>query len=210
MNFSFDYVDRKTLIDVLDDINVIRPRISTVTKSRLVGLIGDSWETKDLIDEFNFASSAGFSMEEEKREELSYDEYMNKIINDDLPDVSNITESSDPFDSFFDPGGETGILNTLGEMRLKYQPAILWDRIENFKYNVIARCCMDIKMISKRSIAFVYKQTGSMNLVYSLVCMYDILFTNMDVKSPPYTQVVLYNDFLSKFDLLDELQMNLT
>jgi len=206
INFSFDYVDRKDLISILDDIIVPKPRISTVTKKRLSGLIGDGWEVKSLVDEFAFANSAGFISEEDKQPEMSYDEYMNKIINTEPPNIDEHTGiEDDPFDGFFDPGGETGMLNTLGEVKIRYQPAILWDRVENFKYNVIARCCMDIKMISKRAIGFVYKQTNSKYLVYALVYMYDILFTNQDVRSPPYTQVILFNDFLEKFNLMDEL-----
>ena len=196
---EFDFADVPSEIstDILNDLIVPRPKISDVTKERLSGLISQDWETKGLTDYFDDTDEKYTDeniIDTLTKTELTFDDIKSII---DLP-------TSDVYDSYIDPSINWDLINNLPTVRAKFQPQKILDRVLNCKYHFIARSCVDPRILSKSVIKAVYKQTGNLHIVYSLVYLYDKIYTLTSASSPASVDVSIKSHFARKFKLNDE------
>jgi hypothetical protein len=195
--FDYDNVDPNVMIDMINDLEVRRPKISDVTKDRLKGLISPDWETKGMTDYFD--------NNDEKYED---EDVMNLLMEttltaDDIKEIIHLPEI-DVYDSFIDPSLNWDAINNLPTIRAKFLPQRILDRVLFCKYHFITRACIDPRLLSKSVIKSIYKQTGNMNLVYSLVYIYDKLFTLSNHPSPTLSGGNMRTRFANKFKLNEE------
>jgi hypothetical protein len=201
MDFDFANLPRSEMINILNDIDVNRPKISDVTKTRLKGLISPDWEIKNEIDYFDDVDEK-YSDESIMELLTSGDFTQNEM--DEL-NMSFIISEKDPiYDDFLAVGFDWELINNLPTVKAMYQPQKILNRFLYCKYHFISRSCLDPIHLSKESIKTIYKQTGSKNLIYSLVYLYDKLFTNRSTPSPSYMGLEVYKEFLIKFNINQE------
>jgi len=195
--FDFADVNPDVLVEILDDLDVKRPKISDITKERLAGLISNDWEVKGMVDYFDDA-------EDKYTDENIMGLLMNtELTADDIKELIDLPER-DIYDDFMDPNTNWDLINNLPTIRAKFQPQKILDRVLFCKYHFIARSCMDPRSLSKSSIKAIYKQTGNLNIVYSLVYLYDRLYTMSSNPSPSMIDVSIRSKFSAKFKLNDE------
>jgi len=192
--FDFADVNPDRIIDLLNDLDVKRPKISEVTKERLQGLISSEWETKTVTDHFDEADSKFIE------EDIYSNLRETTLVYDDIKSIIDLPES-DIYDTYINPDMTWDLINNLPTVKAKYQPQKILDRVIYCKYHFIARSCIDPRMLSKSSIKAVYKQTGNMNIVYSLIYLYDKLYTNATNPSPSMIDVSIRSTFAKKFGL---------
>jgi len=169
-HFSYDNIDQDVMCSLLDDTEVERPKLNKITKTKLNQLIGSEWEITTSI----------ISDEDEK--------YTNESSDDDLADIFGSLISEDVIanleindsmmdfgsqDIYFDPSLTMELVESLQEIRIKYEPALIWERLENMKYNLIARSAINIELVSKNNIVRIWQETRSKGLFRSLVHIYD-------------------------------------
>jgi len=190
--FDFADVNPDIIVDILNDLNVKRPKISDITKERLSGLISKDWETKGMTDYFE-------DMDEKFESENMYNLLLETTLTyDDVKELITMPEP-DVYDDFLDPTITWDVINNLPRIRAKFQPQKILERVLYCKYHFIARSCIDPRTISKSSIKAVYKQTRDMNIVYSLVYLYDKLYTTQNDRSPMMIEVAIRSSFAKKF-----------
>jgi len=169
-HFSYDNINQDVMCSLLDDTEVERPKLNKITKTKLNQLIGSEWEITTSI----------ISDEDEK--------YTNESSDDDLADIFGSLISEDVIanleindsmmdfgsqDIYFDPSLTMELVESLQEIRIKYEPALIWERLENMKYNLIARSAINIELVSKNNIVRIWQETRSKGLFRSLVHIYD-------------------------------------
>jgi len=196
-HFDFDHLDYDTQLKLLDDLDVPRPRVSEVTKKRLQGLISGSWETKGMSEYFDESED---KFEEEKMMNLLRE----TKVDESALDFLNEEVSDDPYDLFLFGDDQIGLINNLPTVKAKYQTQKIWDRVLFCKYHLITRCCIDPRSLSKTAMIMIYKQTSNINIIYSLVYVYDKLYTLNDAPSPQFVSYYMDEKFLNKFDLRGE------
>ena len=195
--FDFADVNPDVLVEILDDLDVKRPKISDITKERLAGLISNDWEVKGMVDYFD-------DTDDKYTDENIMGLLMNtELTADDIKELIELPER-DVYDDFMDPNTNWDLINNLPTVRAKFQPQKILDRVLFCKYHFIARSCMDPRSLSKSSIKAIYKQTGNLNIVYSLVYLYDRLYTMSSNPSPSMIDVSIRSKFSAKFKLNDE------
>ena len=195
--FDFADVNPDVLVDILDDLEVKRPKISDITKERLSGLISSDWEVKGMVDYFD-------DTEDKYTDENIMGLLMHtELTADDIKELITLPDR-DVYDDFMDPTVNWDLINNLPTVRAKFQPQKILDRVLFCKYHFIARSCMDPRSLSKSSIKAIYKQTGNLNIVYSLVYLYDRLYTMTSNPSPSMIDVSIRSKFSAKFGLNDE------
>jgi len=195
--FDFANVHPDILVDIIDDLEVKRPKISDITKDRLTGLISNDWDVKGMTDYFD-------DTDEKYTDENIMGLLMNtELTSDDIKEIVSLP-TRDVYDDFMDPSMNWDLINNLPTVRAKFQPQKILDRVLNCKYHFIARSCMDPRSLSKSSIKAIYKQTGNINLVYSLVYLYDKLYTMSGNPSPAMIDISIRSKFANKFRLNDE------
>jgi len=190
VNFSYDSLPTRLMIDILDDLKVDRPKIADISKQRLGSLVQD-WDVKAFGDILGD--------EEEYVDEL-YDQFIEDIKNEptDL-DFEKIFES-DPYDIFLDPNLDIGLTGMLPLKVSKFQPVRILDRILNAKYQLIARSCTDITLLSKYVITKIYKATNNnVDIARSLIYMYDKMYSSTDTPSPSGVTIIIEPKFVEKF-----------
>jgi hypothetical protein len=196
-NFSFDYINKETCLDILQDLNVNRPRISAITKSRLSGIVDRDWPEKNWNDQMIETETQ--VIEEKMNPQFDMTEFMDADIDETF--LENMDFEIDQFDDYLDPDIDLNIMSALSMTRIKFQPAIIWERFLSIKYNLIARSCVDLQALSKDTIRWVYAMTKNKGIAYSLIYMYDKIYVSEDMRSPPYSSIVIFNNFLDKFNL---------
>jgi len=201
-NFSFDYLRYQDMLDLLTDLDVTKPKITKVTYQRLKGLIDNSWQIKGEADVMADVEEAKFMEVFDPREMI--DELKAVPIEDLILAQSQLDTDVSIYDQLLNPEFDFNLISSLSVVRTKFQPAILWERILNLKYNLIARCCMPINMICRQSIKMVYSHTLRKELVYSLIYVYDKLFTNLKSLSPSSIGVQMNPEFVEKFNLASD------
>jgi hypothetical protein len=200
MDFDFSHLSRNDMLDVLNDIDVQRPKISDITKERLKGLISKDWESKKPEDYFD-------DVEEKFVEEDIMEKMMDfSFTEGELSDLcKSLTVSEDPiYDDFLNLGFNWDVINNLPTVKAMYQPQKILNRFLYCKYHLIARSCIDTVNLSKISISTIYKQTGCKSLVYALVYLYDKIYTHRDNPSPLFVGIEVDSNFLKKFNINQE------
>jgi hypothetical protein len=196
---EFDFADLHpdVITDILDDLVVRRPKVSDITKERLSGLISPDWETKGMTDYFE-------DVDEKFEDEGIMSQLMETTLTlDDMKSIIDISVD-DVYDSFINPDINLELINNLPTVKALYQPQKILERVLHCKYHFIARSCIDPRTLSKSSIKAVYKQTGNMHIVYSLVYLYDKLYTTTFNPSPIIIDVSIRTNFARKFGLNDD------
>jgi hypothetical protein len=198
-NFSFDYVPREKCLEVISDLKVDKPKVSKTTKERLNKLIGEDWPEKDWSDEM--LESKIVPVEEEIIN--PHDTFLD-LLNVDISEIdltNALTSDVESFEDYFNPDIDINLINSLSTTMIKFQPAILWDRFINVKYSLIARSCVDLHHLSQGAIRWILKVTKSKEIAYSLIYMYDKMYSTTDIVSPRVINVNAHEDFLDKFNL---------
>jgi hypothetical protein len=191
VNFSYQHISSQTMINLLDDLDVERPKITSITQERLRGVISSDWKVKDFNDVFNEADD----FIDEKID------YMDELLNTDLTqeELSSILTPDDPYDYFLNPTMDIGLITSLPIVSTKYQPQRILERVLACKYQLIARSCVDIRSISKAAIRSIYKITKNRNIVISLIYMYDLMYSTIETISPVDVSININSYFSEKF-----------
>jgi hypothetical protein len=202
MNFEFNQLTPKQMIDILDDLEVKKPKISQSTKDRLIRIIADDWEIKGEEDFFR-----------ERDDEFESEQIMDDLIETE-PDITGLelgdTKTEDIYDELMDPNFSWDLITTLPTVKMKYQPQRILDRVIHAKYNLIALSSIDPASLSENLIRLVYRATHSKNLVYSLVYLYDKIYTNKEIRSPMTVSLSWRTDFQEKFNLDNGESLNIS
>jgi hypothetical protein len=191
VNFNYENMVCSDMLEMLNDLKVNRPKISEITKERLRGLISEEWETKSITEVLN---------ESDEFVEEPID-FMTELINTTLSDgiIDTLGSEYDPYNDLFTDFDDIGIISSLPVLKIQHQPQRILERILNLKYQLISRCCLDVRLLSKNSIKGIYKITRNRNIVLSLVHVYDSMFSSVDISSPSGCKININPDFLNKF-----------
>jgi len=199
VDFEFSGVDPESIVLLLNDLEVPRPKISEITKTRLKGLISNDWEVKGLNEYYE--DDEGSTTEEKIK---SDDDFLTlRVTNEELNQIVK-PENDDITDMLIDFDMDIGLVQNLPMVTAKFRPQRILDRVLYCKYNFIARACMDPIYLSKTSIKLVYKNTGNKFLVYSLIYLYDKLYHNLESPSPKIMKLNVRESFIKKFSLFED------
>jgi len=207
VNFKLEDLSEEILVDMIESLELSKPKISIITKERL--RLPNDWEERDEKDEFS-------TLEQEMlpSEGLKGDFILDAI---DLLD-SNIDEfkneagimlqdnSMNDIDIWLSSINISNLISQTKEIGKTFQPYVIWKRIIGLKYSIISCLCISTESICKQAISLIFKMTQDVNLKYALIHTYDHLFTNTDIKSPPFIAITFSKPFLNKFfpELIDD------
>jgi len=190
--FDFADVDPEEIVKIIPDLIVTKPKISEVTLHRLDDILTGEWETKDI---FNYYDQT----EDEYNDESIIDDLMiTELKYEDIKESLNY-EPDPLYDSLLNPELSWDLVNNLPLVRAVHTPQRILERIIYCKYHFIARSCTDPRTLSKETIKQIYMQTLNKGIVYSLIFLYDRLYTTKEVSSPPSIDVMMRKSFIEKF-----------
>jgi len=195
--FNILFKNRSESLGMLEDLEVLKPLVSDLTKNRLK--LPDSWEvSKELED-----------IKEEIIIEDETDLYGDLINMDiDINDLGFITKELSEFEGKIDLALNF-LLTTDAIRSMKTQYKIhhsrkLFKQIKNLKYDVICRnLLLDMKINKQTIITLRSMIRGSEkdNIIYSLISYYDRSYLDNATRSPMGIIVDISQDFINKFGL---------
>jgi hypothetical protein len=173
-------------LSCLKDLNVIKPRISELTKKKL--------EIED------------FDNEESKYEELSIDveskmdddDYMMAFINQEPASLK--MEEEDPILSILADFKVEDLFKGFEKVPVMIKTKQIWNRIKSLKCTIIATFCCDMSTLNKRTIHTLKKRWSDYPTLYwSLIKVYDSIYTSEELSSPRGMNLKINDDFSDKF-----------
>jgi len=199
IHFSLQNIDSRTLVNLLQNLDVPKPKISKITKIRLNLM---DWEERDSTEEFKkFEEEELIDSKEEKEAKIS--KFMDELaeFNPDSKNIESLLDTSklNFHDLWIDPNINLDFMLTLRKKDITYQPQRIWDRIINLKYMIISSLCVDINILNRKTIGIISRATNSINIKYSLIFSYDKTFTNTETPSPAGAQMNINEYFDLKF-----------
>jgi hypothetical protein len=194
-SISLTHFTKSQLLTMIDDLIVRKPSVSPITMQRL-----DLPENYDIIDKFPTDFT---EIMENKKEDVSDDDlFMGFLMldNDKKDFLKNLKIDSNQ-DSWLDPNFDVQLVTNLTEERITYQTTKILKRILGLKYHIIAHMLTPISSLSYQTINLIDSQFENDYILYSLIYVYDELFTDKESPSPKDTILQINQEFLSKFNL---------
>ena len=198
-DFNVLYKTREDCLSVMDDMNVMKPKITQHTIDRLKL---KNWEeirneegVKDIIIE-------------------DMTDYIHGLMTVDIDDIK-AELTGDPVADMLAHIEKTDLVSsTLTTQRIQNTRKILWNFI-NLKHNLICHQLLNEMRISKGTIQTIssFIQNGSRkNIMFSLISLYDRTYQHDGQLSPRSMSVNINQDFLYKFriktpDEMDEIEI---
>jgi uncharacterized protein YerC len=187
-NFDITYKSKAVIFDILETIDVPKPRISKRTKERL-GL-PDSWETDEL-------KSKELEIHEEKIEETESSFVQALMMRDeDFEEIKNtLTWDTTPLQQFVINMSTSDFFNTMQTVTEIQFPSQSLSIIKNLKYDCICSLITDQGMINRSTIASISRivTSGKLPVIYSLISRYDRLVSDTGQSSPEDVRIILNN-----------------
>jgi hypothetical protein len=190
-NFSITNMRKSEVLELLDTLDVKKPTITDIAKTRL-GL-GDSWEVSTDVKEDIEIHLA----------EPEYD-YRSFFVNVDLSsikvdwDYHSITD----FVQYF---SGTDFFNTSTTTSEIYFPRKLYEELKHLKYDCICYLVTFNLQVSKNTISilssYLKKSESRTHILYSLISRYSRTIQTTDESSPLDAKLDIKNIFLRKFKI---------
>jgi len=202
VDFNILFKGRSQCLEVLDDINVPRPEVTQMTKSRL-GL-GENWHlrildetdepvqlidaTPDFMDSF-MNSMMNVEIEAEEIE---------KLIGSSLSDMDRVVDFLLKSDVIFSMKTEQRI----------HQSRKLFIKIKNLKYDLICRMIlldMKINKLTMGQLRGSFKGESLTNVMFATISFYDRVYQTETARSPPGIILNIDDGFLHKFGIRHDI-----
>jgi hypothetical protein len=194
-NFKVFYKSRESCLEMLRTLEVDKPNITSLTKTRLK--LMDNWEVREV---------------DEKDEEIIIEDSTDVIgqlmdveINDS--DVLNLITSEpvgDELSGLLDFIMDTDAIYSMKTTHRVQHTRKIFINIKNLKYDLIVRQILQDMKISKQMINSanqLFKAPERKFILYSLISYYDRLYQYENQRSPGGIRLDINQDFLDKFGL---------
>jgi len=191
---SFDLTTkpRKFIRELIDDLDVKKPKVSNNTKEKL-GL-SENWDTKNESD----------PLEIELQEEADGDpiNFFLSVTDEEIKSLK-IDWDYDPLFSFIDEFKASDFFNTTTTRTEISFPKQILNNVMNLKYDCISMLCTDAGLVNSSIIKRVNSLLGNnrQNIVYSLISRYDRYVSDQSIQSPDQVIMSLDN-YLERLGLI--------
>jgi len=95
-HFDFSYVEKSEILDTLDDLEVPKPKLSSVTKTRC-GLPND-WEERDVETDFKILEEEIIEQKVAESQMFDEDEFISELMDTEVPTIEQFEKNI--FDDF--------------------------------------------------------------------------------------------------------------
>jgi len=206
INFNPDYLSPKVMVDLLDNLDVKKPKVTDITKKRLK--LTDNWDVRPPGDEFKELEEEVFVFDmskftkeiiEESEDDIKKRFSKTTIMDIDESTNDDVKDSKSIYESWLDPKFNFELMLTLKKQDKVYQPQILWDRIINLKYMLITSLCVNVNTLNRKTMKMVNNYLHSNYVYYAMVFTYDRIYTNTDTPSPSGCEAKIDEYFEKKF-----------
>jgi hypothetical protein len=191
-NFNVSYKSRKDTLQCLRDLEVPKPKITTITQNRL-GL-KENWDI--------------YQWQEEKEEEIEVSvidttSVYSRMMMEDISFLEQLDLSFGPLDDFLSCFMGTDLLSTMETTREVMQTRKIFNNIKNLKYDLICHQVLLEMRISRRTIGSISAiiHPRNVNITYSMISLYDRTYHTTDLISPDGAYMNLSSEFMTKFNL---------
>jgi len=185
-NFDISVKQKDTLRNLLDDIKVERPTVSSVTKQRLN--LSENWIISDEKEE----QVVEVQSETKQASEINYYEEFMKISEEEIKDIG-VKWDFDPLMTFIEEFKSTDFFNTTNVVYEINYPRQVFNTIRSLKYDCISLLITDKGSINKTTIDNLNNilESGRQAVIYSLISRYDRLVANRSGESPHMVLILL-------------------
>jgi hypothetical protein len=214
VHFNIEHCSDEDLCKILkssdDPLKVPRPLVTDITNFRL----GTNFKIRSSESEFAELATEEYDQEHEikAQSDMSLFQFATNMNEDDFEHLKNITDEpiNDLTSFLLDCSENLNLLTNMVRQRIKYQPKKIFERVINFKYQIIAKMVTTLNMLNKRTINLA-KRTfkEEKGIIYSLVYVYDRQFSTTDAPSPTgceirvnsrFSELINMDDLDSKID----------
>lgn len=194
-NFDIQYKTKKEVLSVLNDIEMPKPNVTSLTISKLK--LPGKWE----ICERNVDTKSNLEVDLDKK--MGFEEYKNTMMDvdmtgftlDDSPELDGMEEFTlaELNQAFFVSTSTTTIMTF---------PRQILNNVIHFKENAICHQLLKSMKISPQTLDIIMAtlKTHRREIYYALVSYYDQMY-HTDQGTPPIMQIDFNLEFFSKFDV---------
>jgi len=173
-------------LSCLRDLNIDRPKISDLTKKKLE------------IDDFENEESKYEELTIDVESKMDDDDYMMAFINQEPSNI--VMEEEDPIIAILADFKVAELYKGFEKVPVMIKTKQIWNRVKNLKSTIIATFCCDMSSINKKTVHFFKKRWSDYPTLYwSLVKLYDSIYTSEDLSSPRGMNQRISDEFSEKF-----------
>jgi hypothetical protein len=207
VHFNIEHCSDDDLCRILENsenpLKVPKPLVTDVTNFRL----GTNFKVRSTDSDFAELTTEEYDQEHEikAQSDVNLFQFATSMTEEDFENLKNITDEpiNDLTNFLLDCCDNLNLLTNMIRQRIKYQPKKIFERVINFKYQIIAKMVTTLNMLNRRTINLAKKTFNEKGIIYSLVYVYDRQFSTKDAPSPNGCEIRI-NPKFSKFIDMDD------
>jgi len=198
-NFNVLFVSKSDCLNLLDDLEVERPKISDITKRRLIWT--SNWDTareEKLSNDIVIEDTTESFINDLINQDFSRDEYK-----DILPNISQQTK----FDDIIQFLLETDVIFSMKTTQRIQHYRRVFLIVKNLKYDLIcSQITSNLKVSNPliKAMKRLIKDEYKLHLEWSLVSLYDRTYQSEGSRSPEDLVLNINRDFLKRYQIISD------